>query len=414
MDAVIETFRRESGRVLASLIRRGAGFDLAEDAVQEAFAVALEVWAREGVPARPGAWITTTAKRRLIDRLRREARRQQLETVSSAAQTHPVDPAEGEDDRLRLIFTCCHPALSTETRVALTLHSVCGLATAEIAAAFLVSEATLAQRLVRAKRKIAVAGIPFTVPQGEELGSRLGAVLATVYLVFNAGYDSVADTGRSQGGETELCGEAIRLARLLRFEMPKEPEVAGLLALMLLHDARRPARTDDHGELVLLDDQDRSRWNREQIAEGLRLVERAPHLGPVGQYWIQAAIAAEHVAPSEAGHRDWHRICALYDRYVHYSRGSPVVELNRAIAVSMAHGPANALVLLEPLRGRLDGYSYFHAALADVRSRSGDRDGAAAAYRTAIRLASSDAGRRSLTRALERLLRVSNPAAPRS
>jgi RNA polymerase sigma-70 factor (ECF subfamily) len=402
-SVIIETFRRESGRVLASLIRRGASFDLAEDAVQEAFTVAVEVWARDGIPARPGAWITTTAKRRLIDRLRREARRQELEKVLSAVPTHPLDPAEQEDDRLQLIFTCCHPALSAETRVALTLHSVCGLATPQIAAAFLVSDVTLAQRLVRAKRKIAVAGIPFSVPQGEELGPRLGAVLATVYLVFNAGYDAVADSGRTQAGETELCGEAIRLARLLQFEMPKEPEVAGLLALMLLHDARRAARTDDDGDLILLDDQDRTRWNREQIAEGLRLVRRAAHLGPVGQYWIQAAIAAEHVAPPETGDRDWHRICALYNQYVDYSRGSPVVELNRAIAVSMAHDAATGLALLEPLHDRLATYPYFHAALADLRSRTGDRDGAAAAYRTAIRLASNDASRRSLTRALERL-----------
>jgi RNA polymerase sigma-70 factor (ECF subfamily) len=402
MDAVSETFRGESGRVIASLMRRGASLDLAEDAVQEAFAVATEVWERDGIPPQPGAWIATTAKRRLIDRLRRETMREDRERFLSVLQTMPDDPAEHEDDRLRLMFTCCHPALPPDGRVALTLRSVCGLPVAAIAAAFLVSETTLAQRLVRAKRKIAVARIPFTMPADDELGARFDAVMATVYLVFNAGFDAVVDAGRKHSG-IELCAEAIRLGRLLVFQMPKEAEALALLALMLLHDARRDARMDANGDLVLLDDQDRSRWHREQIAEGLALVERAPRLGTVGQYWLQAAIAAEHVGPTHAGARDWQRIATLYERYREHTGGSPIVELNRVIAVSMVEGPEVALAQLEPLRQQLHSYSYFHAAVADVRARAGDRAGAQEAYREAITLTPTEAGRRSLTRALERL-----------
>jgi RNA polymerase sigma-70 factor, ECF subfamily len=402
MDAVSDTFRGESGRVIASLMRRGASLDLAEDAVQEAFAVATEVWERDGIPPQPGAWIATTAKRRLIDRLRRETMREDRERFLSVLQTMPDDPAEHEDDRLRLMFTCCHPALPPDGRVALTLRSVCGLPVAAIAAAFLVSETTLAQRLVRAKRKIAVARIPFTMPADDELGARFDAVMATVYLVFNAGFDAVVDAGRKHSG-IELCAEAIRLGRLLVFQMPKEAEALALLALMLLHDARRDARMDANGDLVLLDDQDRSRWHREQIAEGLALVERAPRLGTVGQYWLQAAIAAEHVGPTHAGARDWQRIATLYERYREHTGGSPIVELNRVIAVSMVEGPEVALAQLEPLRQQLHSYSYFHAAVADVRARAGDRAGAQEAYREAITLTPTEAGRRLLTRALKRL-----------
>jgi RNA polymerase sigma-70 factor, ECF subfamily len=402
VDAVTETFRLESGRVRAALIRLGAGFDLAEDAVQEAFEVATLVWARDGIPERPGAWITTTARRRLIDRLRRETLRRDRERLLSAMAEVEADPANRDDDRLRLIFTCCHPALGIEAQVALTLHSVCGLATRDIAAAFLVPGATLAQRIVRAKRKIAVAGIPFAVPPAHELGRRMDSVLATVYLVFNAGYDGLTDP-QAMGPGHDLSQEAIRLGRLLRFEMPTEPEVTGLLALMLLHDARQGTRADADGTPVLLADQDRTLWNRDQIAEGLRLVARAPQLGEVGQYWLQAAIVAEHLAPPTAAERNWHRICALYDRYLEHSGGSPVVALNRAIAIGQAQGPEPALALVEPLRASLYGYPRFHAALADLLARSGDVPGARLAYRAAIDLTRSQARRGSLQRAADRL-----------
>lgn len=274
MDAVTETYRLEARRVVAWLIRIGASFDAAEDAVQEAFTIAAVAWERDGVPNKPGAWIATAARRQLIDRFRREIRRDEKERFHAELQAASIDPAERDDDRLRLIFACCHPALRTEDRVALTLHSVCGITTTEIAAAFVVSPTTLAQRLVRAKRKIAVAGIPFAIPGADELGLRVDAVLAVVYLVFNAGYEAVgADDPRP-----DLCGEAIRLARLVRLEIPNDAETVALLALMLMHDARRSARLDRRTDRVLFDDQNRQAWDRAKLAEGLRLMERAPTL----------------------------------------------------------------------------------------------------------------------------------------
>jgi RNA polymerase sigma-70 factor, ECF subfamily len=399
MDAVTETFRLEARRVVAWLIRIGASFDAAEDAVQEAFAIAAVAWERDGVPTKPGAWIATAARRQLIDRFRREIRRDEKERFLTDLQAASIDPAERDDDRLRLIFACCHPALRPEDRVALTLHSVCGITTTEIASAFVVSPTTLAQRLVRAKRKIAVTGIPFAIPGADDLAPRVDAVLAVVYLVFNAGYQAVcADDPRP-----DLCGEAIRLARLVRLEIPNDAETVALLALMLMHDARRGARFDERTDRVLFDDQNRHAWDHAKLAEGLRLMARAPTLGPVGQYWLQAAIAAEHMSPPSAAERDWSRIAALYRRLVEHTGGSPVVELNRAIAVSMADGPQAGIALLEPLRNRLGEYSYFHAAEADLRARLDDTDGARAAYHRAIELAASSAERRSLTVEVERL-----------
>lgn len=282
MDELAATFRAEAARVVAHLLRFGATLDQAEDAVQEAFAVAVVAWPRDGVPAIPGGWIATTAKRKLLDRFRRERRRVDKERAATDS-TWGADPAEMEDDRLRLIFTCCHPSLALETRVALTLQSVCRLSTTQLAHAFLVTEAAMAQRLVRAKRKIGAAGIPFASPEVDELAPRLQAVLATVYLAFNTGYSAVAT---EETATVDLCDEAIRLARLLRTEMPNEADVAGLLALMLLQHARRDARVDERGDLVLFDDQDRSRWNDRLIAEGLGLVQTATAIGPVGQYWL--------------------------------------------------------------------------------------------------------------------------------
>ena len=400
MDALATTYRDEAANVVASLIRQGASFDQAEDAVREAFAVAAVVWARDGVPAVPGGWIATTAKRKLLDRLRRERRRGDKERSTSDGSSWGADPAAAQDDRLWLIFTCCHPALGLDTRVALTLHSVCRLTTAQLASAFLVSEPAMAQRLVRAKRKIASAGIPFVVPDADDLAARLDAVLATVYLAFTTGYDAVA------GGDADaadLCAEAIRLARLLRSEMPNDADIVGLLALLLLGDARRDARVDDHGEIVLFDDQDRDRWHHDQITEGLRLVEAAPAIGPVGHYWLQAAIAAEHVAAARPDARDWRRICGLYRWLSDRTGGSAVVELNRAIAESMLYGPDVALARLEPLGARLANYQYFHAAAADFHARSGDDERARCSYRRAIDLTTEPAARRSLQRALERL-----------
>ncbi len=391
-------FRREARPVVAALIRRGATVDQAEDAVQEAFAVAARVWAEQGAPPRPGAWIATTAKRRLIDRLRRESRRGDKELLSHL-NAEPVEVDVSEDDRLRLIFTCCHPALALEARVALALRAVCGLSTAQVASLFLVSEPTMAQRLVRAQRKIAVARIPFAVPAGDELGPRLSAVLAVVYTVFTSGYNAVtagdADRGR-------LCDEAIRLGRLLRLLMPREAEVVGLLALMLLHHARRYARTDGAG-MVLFDDQDRSRWVTSEIAEGLSLVAQAPQLGPVGQYWLQAAIAAEHLAPPSADARDWTRIAAFHARLVAHTGASPVAGLNHAIAVSMSDGPEAALELLDALADRLAGYGPYHGARADCLARAGRSDEAREAYDRAIATTDDEPVRRSLHQAREKL-----------
>jgi RNA polymerase sigma-70 factor, ECF subfamily len=388
-----ELHRREYGRILASLIRVCRDFNLAEDALQEAFAVALAQWPTQGPPQHPVAWLISTARHKAIDQLRRralaESKRDHMAALVAMEKHTPVPL-----DTLRLLFTCCHPALAPEAQVALTLRTICGLTTEEIARAFLVPVPTLAQRLVRAKAKIKGARIPYEVPGDDELAERLDTVLAVVYLVFNEGYAA------SFGAElvrADLCVEAIRLGRLLVELLPAEREPKGLLALMLLHDARRATRTDAEGAIVLLEDQDRSRWDGAKIAEGSALVEQALRGRPPGGYAVQAAIAALHAQAPSARETDWRQIAALYSVLAGLYP-SPVVELNRAVAIAMADGLQQGLALLDTIH--LPGYHLLPAARADLLRRLGRRDDAAAAYRQALALVTNEAERRFLERRL--------------
>ncbi|MFI5564565.1 RNA polymerase sigma factor [Amycolatopsis japonica] len=392
--AITRAFREESGQVIATLIRVTGDWDLAEECLQEAFALALRTWPRDGVPAKPGAWLTTAARNRATDRIRREA--VGAAKLREAAELNvPAEPDRDEsgvhDDRLRLIFTCCHPALPLEGQVALALRTLAGLTTAEIAHAFLVSEATMSQRLVRVKRKIRTAGIPYRVPPADLLPERTAAVLGMLYLLFNEGYSASAGTDLLR---PDLSAEAIRLTRILASLMPGEPEVLGLLALLLLHDARRATRVDAQGTLVSLEDQDRGGWNTAEIAEGTELLETALRRGVAGQYQIQAAIAACHATAARASDTDWAQIAALYGELLRFVP-SPVVELNRAVAVAMAEGPEAGLELVDKLTadGALPGYHLLPATRADLLRRLDRLDEAADAYREALTLAGTDAER---------------------
>lgn len=405
-QAVDTVYRSDSRRVLATLIRLLGDFDLAEEALHDAFAAAMEQWPRDGVPANPRAWLVSTGRFKAIDTLRRRARfdaslaklAEQLDTGSG--DVAGANNEKLEDDRLRLIFTCSHPALPPDAQVALTLREVCGLTTEEIAHAFLTGAPTVAQRIVRAKRKIRDARIPFRIPSRDDLPGRLDSVLRVVYLVFTEGY--AASSGASMT-RPDLSAEAIRLGRLL-VELLPEPEVTGLLALMVLHEARRAARTSPDGDLVLLDAQDRSLWNRDQIAEGVALVERALSSRGIGPYTLQAAIAAVHAEAPDAAATDWDRIVGLYDVLARLDP-SPVVELNRAVAVAMRDGPLAGLALIDALlaRGDLSDYHLAHAARADMCRRLGRTADARASYKRALSLARQDPERRFLEGRLREL-----------
>jgi RNA polymerase sigma-70 factor, ECF subfamily len=400
--AVADAFRQEWGRIVATLIRMTGDWDLAEECAQDAFAAALGRWCSDGIPERPGAWLTTTARNRALDRLRRSkteaVKLQEVAALDAPGGAPPADDSGVSDDRLRLIFTCCHPALTLEARVALTLRTLAGLTTAEIARAFLVPEATMAKRLVRAKKKIRDAGIPYRVPPAHLLPERVSGVLGVLYLLFNEGYSASAGEDLLRPG---LTGEAIRLGRLLVGLMPDEPEAAGLVALMLLQDARRGARLDEDGELVSLEDQDRSQWDAAEISEGIGLLEAALRRQRPGPYQVQAAIAACHAEAASPADTDWSQIAMLYAELGRFMP-SAVVALNHAVAVAMADGCAAGLALVDSLaaNGDLDGYYLLPATRADLLRRLDRRDEAAAAYRQALDLVATEPERRYLTKRL--------------
>jgi RNA polymerase sigma-70 factor, ECF subfamily len=408
VSVVEEIFRREAGRVRATLIRLLGDFDLAEEAQQETFAAAIEQWPAQGVPANPRAWLINTGRNKAVDRIRREANfrekivDRELAVVSDAVVPDEADDAIFGDDRLRLIFTCCHPALNGQAQIALTVREICGLSTQAVARAFVTSEETMAQRLVRAKKKIRDAAIPYETPDESVLDQRIEGVLAVVYSVFTEGY---AATAGARLIDVELCGEAIRLGRLLDALLPNNAGVVGLLALMLLHDARHPSRVSDAGDVVLLDDQDRSQWNQREIAEGLMLVDKALAVpGHVSPYAVQAAIAALHVNAKEKQATDWPQIVGLYEVLLRL-QPTPVIELNHAVAVSMVDGPARALDLVDSLaaRGKITHYHLMHAARGRFLQQLGRDSEAREAFATALNTATLQPERRFLEARIEEL-----------
>jgi RNA polymerase sigma-70 factor (ECF subfamily) len=408
-SAIERLYHEEFGRILATVIRLVGDFDLAEEATQEAFAVALAQWPLQGVPLNPRAWVVSTARHKAIDRLRRHGRfTEKLDEMGGGLpELHEESSMAGEadspvpDERLRLIFTCCHPALALEAQVALSLRTLCGLSTEEIARAFLVPPSTMAQRLIRAKRKIRTAGIPYEVPRDDLLSERVDAVNAVIYLVFNEGYSATAGDALVRG---DLCREAIRLARILCELLPDDHESRGLAALMLLHESRRAARTDADGDLVLLEDQDRSLWNRAEIEEGLTLVASAMRAAEPGSYTLQAAIAAEHAKAQRSLDTDWRKVALLYDALLRV-RPTPVVELNRAVAIAMAFGPQAGLDAIARLKAShaLDSYYLLWSAEADLLRRLGRRAEAEQSYRHALELVTTDPERRFLERRVREL-----------